>query len=170
MLILLAAVIICYLNGLTPVKIIKWLFSAQYNENGISHFLIITIDEKRPRRFVGRLDDHNIYAEKLNNDETCFRSIGAKNVSMKDVFDNGVVSIEDWRKYAGRIRLDGDIDILQYDRYEIAIKDVSKSTRRRLLFCSHMAARLGQINDHIPAYNSATTRQGRPVISAKFMG
>ena len=28
---------------------INWLFSEQYNEKGISHFLVITIDKNQPR-------------------------------------------------------------------------------------------------------------------------
>ena len=42
---------------------VPWLFSSQYNEKGVSHFLVITIDKNQSREFVGELDEHKIYVE-----------------------------------------------------------------------------------------------------------
>ena len=101
--------------------ITEWLFSAQYNSNGISHFLVITIDENQPKELVGRLDDHDIYVERLNLEGTNFRSVEAENVSIKDALEKEIVSIEDWRKHAFRIINDEDIEILRFDNYEIEV-------------------------------------------------
>lgn len=97
------------------------MFSAQYNPKGISHFLVITIDENQPKEYIGKLADHNIYVEKLNIKETNFTTVDAKNVSIKDAIENDLVSIEDWKKYSRSTKLDGDTEILRYENYEIAI-------------------------------------------------
>ena len=116
---LLTVGMLCCLSGCN--SIVNWLFSSQYNENGISHFLVITIDENQAKEYIGTLGDHDVYVEKLDIDETCFRSIDAENVSIKDAIENNLVSIEDWRKYARNIKTDGDIAILQFENYEIAV-------------------------------------------------
>lgn len=35
--------------------VIDRLFSSQYNENGVSHFLVVTINENSPREYIGKL-------------------------------------------------------------------------------------------------------------------
>lgn len=65
----------------------KWLFSEQYNENGISHFLVITIDKNQSREYVGELDGHRIYVENLNLEETNFRTVNAENMSIKEAIE-----------------------------------------------------------------------------------
>ena len=98
----------------------KWLFSGQYNENGISHFLVITIDESQSKEYLGMLDNHRIYIERLNIEETNFRSVDAKNISIEEAIRKNLVSLDEWKKYAWKIKKDGDIEILKYDNYEIA--------------------------------------------------
>ena len=99
----------------------KWLFSEQYNENGISHFLVITIDKNQSREYVGELDGHRIYVENLNLEETNFRTVNAENMSIKEAIEKNLVSIEEWRKYAWKVKKDGDAEILQFENYEIVI-------------------------------------------------
>ena len=99
---------------------INWLFSSQYNENGISHFLVVTIDRNQPKVYIGELDNHRIYVENLNLEETNFRNINAENVSIKKAIDEKLVTIEEWRKYAWKIEREGDAEVLKYDNYEIA--------------------------------------------------
>ena len=99
---------------------IDWLFSSQYNKNGVSHFLVVTIDESQPREYVGELDGHRIYVEKFNLNETNFRDVKAQNVPIKEAIEKKLVSINEWKKYAWKIKKDGDAEILQYDNYEIA--------------------------------------------------
>lgn len=99
---------------------IDWLFSSQYNEKGISHFLVVTIDRNQPKVYIGELDNHRIYVENLNLEETNFRNIKAENVSIKKAIDEKLVTIEEWRKYAWKIEKEGDAEILKYDNYEIA--------------------------------------------------
>ena len=100
--------------------IINWLFSSQYNDNGVSHFLVVTIDKSQPREYVGELDGHRIYVEKFNLDETNFRNIDAENVPIKKAIEEKLVSIADWKKYAKKNKKDGDTEILKYDNYEMA--------------------------------------------------
>lgn len=99
---------------------INWLFSSQYNKNGVSHFLVVTIDKNQPKEYIGKLDNHKIYIEKLNIKETNFRSVDAKNVSIKKALEEKLVSLDEWRKYAWKIKKDGDAEVLKYDNYEIA--------------------------------------------------
>lgn len=99
---------------------IDWLFSLQYNENGVSHFLVITLDKNQSREYVGELDNHKIYIEKLNLEETNFRNTNAENVPIKEAIDNKLVSIKEWKKYARKIKKSGDTEILKYENYEIA--------------------------------------------------
>ena len=98
----------------------NWLFSSQYNKNGISHFLVVTIDKNQPKEFVGVLDNHRIYIEKLNLKETNFRNINAENVPIKKAIEEKLVTIAEWRKYAWKIKKEGDAEVLKYDNYEIA--------------------------------------------------
>ncbi len=93
----------------------------QYNANGVSHFLVITIDENQPKEYIGKLDGHDIYVEHLDIEGTNFRSVDAEDVSLADAFENELVSIEDWRKTAWGTKTDGDAEILQYENYEIAV-------------------------------------------------
>lgn len=101
----------------------KWMYDAQYNENGISHFLVITIDKSQPKEYIGELDSHKVFVENLKIDETYFISVTAENISIKDAINQNLVSINDWKKYAWKIEKDGDGEILQYENYEIAIAD-----------------------------------------------
>lgn len=65
-------------------KIINGLFSSQYNSNGVSHFLVITIDESQPKEYIGKLEKYRVYMEKSNIDETNFRTKNAENLSVKE--------------------------------------------------------------------------------------
>ena len=105
---------------LVSPHVINWLFSSQYNQNGISHFLVVTIDENQPREYVGELDDYKIYVEKFNLKETNFRNVDAENVSIKKAIEEKLVSIAEWKKYAWKREKDGDAEILKFDNYEIA--------------------------------------------------
>ena len=100
--------------------VINWLFSSQYNKNGVSHFLVVTIDENQSREYIGELDNHRIYIENLNIKETNFRNINAENVSIKEAIEEKLVTIAEWKKYAWQIKKDGDAEVLKYDNYEIA--------------------------------------------------
>ena len=100
---------------------INWLFSEQYNEKGISHFLVITIDKNQPREYVGELEGHRVFIENLNLEETNFRTVNAENISIKEAIENNLVSIKEWKKYAWKIKKEGDAEILQFENYEIVI-------------------------------------------------
>ena len=120
--ILIIAIIVIIVGAIGFFTIgINWLFSEQYNEKGISHFLVITIDENQPREYVGDLDGNRIFIENLNLEETNFRTVNAENMSIKEALEKKLVSIEEWRKYAWKIKKDGDAEILQFENYEIAI-------------------------------------------------
>ena len=119
----LGIVIIFILIGIGLFALIKYAFKEQYNSNGVSHLLVITIDETRGKEYVGRLDNHDIYIDHLKMDETVFRTVDAENLSMKEAFEKELVSINDWRKYAKKKRKEKDTEILVFDYYEIAITE-----------------------------------------------
>ena len=83
---------------------IKWLFSEQYNDKGISHFLVITIDKNQPREYIGELEGHRVFIENLNLEGTNFRTVNAENMSIKEAIENNLVSIKEWKKYAWKIK------------------------------------------------------------------
>ena len=99
------------------------MFAEQYNSKGISSLLNITIDEKQPKEYIGELENYNIYVEKLKKDELYFISINNKHIPVKVAVDEELVSVSDWRKKAWDIKKDENIEILQYENYEIAIDD-----------------------------------------------
>ena len=117
------AVLVCILSIVSATGIINRMFAAQYNSNGVSHLLVITMNEDQPRELVGKLDGHDIYIEGLDKEGTCFRSVDAGNVSLKEAFEGNLVSIEDWKDYARKIKKDGDTEILRFEDYEIAVTD-----------------------------------------------
>ena len=102
-------------------KIVRWLFAQQYNSKGISHFLVITLDNEQQKEYVGKLEEHDVYIEGLNIAETNFRTINAENLSIKDAIESKLVSIEDWKKYALRITEEESGEILKFENYEILV-------------------------------------------------
>ena len=114
--IVLIAGVICFISfGM------NWLVSAQYNEKGISHFLVITIDKNQPREYVGEVDGHKVFIENLNLKETNFRTINAEDMPIKEALAKSLVSIEEWRKYASKIQQNEELEILKFENYEIVI-------------------------------------------------
>ena len=102
-------------------KIVGWLFSQQYNSKGISHFLVITLDNEQQKEHVGKLEEHDVYIEGLNIAETNFRTINAENLSVKDAIESNLVSIEDWKNYALRITEEENGEVLKFENYEILV-------------------------------------------------
>lgn len=118
------AIISVILSLLAIYVIISTMFKAQYNSHGISHLLVVTIDDSS-NTYIGDLEGHKVYLEGMNIKETVFRSIKAKNVSIKEVLDQGLTSIKEWEEYAWSIRKMSDGEILKFDNYEIYVtKDV----------------------------------------------
>ena len=97
------------------------MFKAQYNSKGISHFLVITLDNEQQKEYVGKLEEHDVYIEGLNIAETNFRTINAENLSIKDAIESNLVSIEDWKKYALQITEEESGEILKFENYEILV-------------------------------------------------
>ena len=102
-------------------KIVRWLFAQQYNSKGISHFLVITLDNEQQKEYVGKLEEHDVYIEGLNIAETNFRTINAENLSIKDAIESNLVMIEDWKKYALQITEEESGEILKFENYEILV-------------------------------------------------
>ena len=102
-------------------RIGDFLYSGQYNENGVSHFLVITIDKNQPREYIGKLQDHDVYIEGLNIQETNFRTVNAENLSIKDAIEQNEVSIDEWKKYAWNVVEEESREILKFENYEILV-------------------------------------------------
>ena len=117
---LISLIIVLIVGG---IGIVFTMFAEQYNLKGISSLLNITIDEKQPKEYIGKLEKYNIYVEKLKIDELYFISINNKHIPLKVAIDEELVSVRDWIKKAWNIKKDGNIEILQYENYEIAIDD-----------------------------------------------
>ena len=105
------------------VGLVSYMFSSQYNKNGISHFLVITVDKNQPKTYIGKLEGLDVYIEGLNIKETNFRTIDAKNISIKDAIENNKVSIEEWKKYAWIIKKNNDNKIYEFENYKIEINN-----------------------------------------------
>ena len=101
--------------------IIPWLFSSQYNSNGVSHYLVVTIDKEQEKEFVGKLDGYFVYVEGLKIDEVNFRNVSAENVPIREAIMKNLVSVDEWKKYAWTRKKEGDSEILRFDNYEIVI-------------------------------------------------
>jgi flagellar basal body-associated protein FliL len=101
--------------------IVQWMFKAQYNSNGVSHFLVVTIDKEQGKEYLGDLENHKVYIEGFNISETNFRNIKAENVSIKEALEKKLVSIDEWKKYAFSVEKSGKVEILKFDNYEIYI-------------------------------------------------
>ena len=105
------------------VGLVSYMFSSQYNKNGISHFLVITVDKNQPKTYIGKLEGLDVYIEGLNIKETNFRTIDAKNISIKDAIENNKVSIEEWKKYSWIIKKNKDNKIYEFENYKIEINN-----------------------------------------------
>ena len=119
--VLLIMATVCLTAGCSSNGLVSWLFSAQYNENGVSNFLVVTIDENQTREYMGELDGLPIYMEGLDIEGTNFRSVDAEDIPVKDAIQNNLVSLEEWRKYASKTKTEADVEILKFDNYEIAV-------------------------------------------------
>ena len=96
-----------------------FLFTAQYNMHGVSHFLVVEVDSSKEREKIGRLDDYNVYVEGLSKYN--FRTFDAKNLSVKKAIEKNSVSIDEWKKYALKTVKDNDSLILIFENYEISL-------------------------------------------------
>jgi len=95
----------------------------QYNSKGISSLLCISIDENQPLIYIGELNNHSIYTEKLATDALYYTSVDGDNIPLQAAVENELVSLKDWRKKAWNIVKTDDTEILRYENYEIAISD-----------------------------------------------
>lgn len=116
-------IVICFLMLFFMLASVgcKWMYDAQYNKKGVSHFLVITVEENQPKEYVGTLDGYKIFVERLNLDDTYFISVTAEYIFIKDAIENKLVSINEWRKYAWKTKKVEGAEILQFENYEIVI-------------------------------------------------
>ena len=123
-LIILTAIFACIAAVLVLIPVLLHAaFSAQYNSKGISSMLVITIDRNQPKEYLGKLDDYDVFIENLNIEGTNFRSIKAENIPIKYALDNDLVIMDDLKNKAWKTIKNDEIEIWQYDAYEIAKSD-----------------------------------------------
>lgn len=118
--ILISFMVILIVSGFV---LVYTMFAEQYNSKGVSSLLIISIDTSKPKEYIGKLEGYDIYIENLNKDELYFISIKDEHISLETAINEELVSVSDWRKKAWNIKKDSNIEILQYENYEIAIND-----------------------------------------------
>lgn len=121
-LIIAIVVIVIAVGILAAIGVKDYMFKAQYNSNGVSHFLVVTVDKDVERIYYGNLGDYAIYTEGFS--ECNFRTVDAKNLSIKEAIDKKLVSVDEWKKYAFSTKKEEDSLILVFDNYEIVIKGV----------------------------------------------
>lgn len=107
------------------------IFSPQYNKNGVSNYLNITIDKDQEKTFVAKLDGHDVYIEGLKINETYFKTVDNQRLSVRQVIEEGKVSLEGWRSAAWKTDKEDGIEILGYENYEIAVSDTEVIIRPR---------------------------------------
>lgn len=100
---------------------INLMFKSQYNSYGVSHYLVVTIDNKVKDVYIGNLEGYDIYINRLNIKETNFRTIKAENLSIKEAIDKKIVSIDEWKKYAFLRKKESNKEILVFDNYKMVI-------------------------------------------------
>lgn len=105
------------------IFLIPWMFSSQYNKNGISHYLVITVDKNQSKTYIGELEGLDVYIEGLSIKDSNFRTIDAKNLSIKDAIKNDKVSIEEWKKYAWKITRNNNYIVYEFENYKIEINN-----------------------------------------------
>ncbi|MBR2716611.1 MAG: helix-turn-helix transcriptional regulator [Oscillospiraceae bacterium] len=98
-------------------------FSRQYNARGISGRLCVSIDENRPREYIGQLDGYAVYTEGMDPDGLYFTTVDGKTVSLTEAVGKGLVSVRSWRRMAQDITEAAGAEILRYENYEIAVSD-----------------------------------------------
>ena len=116
LIIIIAAVVVVIF---AVIGILYYSYTSQYNSKGVSHFLVVTVDQSKERVKIGRLDDYNVFVEGLS--EYNFRTNNAKNLSVKKAIEKNLVSVDEWKKYASSTRKDNDSLILVFDNYEISL-------------------------------------------------
>ena len=118
---IIAAIISVVLSVGAILVLVPTLFSAQYNKKGISHFLVITMDNSVSKTYLGELEGHKVYIEGLDISGTNFRTVKAENMPIREALDKKLVSIKEWEKYAFKVVKKANYKILKFDNYEIYI-------------------------------------------------
>ena len=98
-----------------------WIYTEQYNLKGVSHFLLIATDENISKQYVGELNNHKVYVEGLDVNESNFRTYDAEALSLKDAIEKKLVSLNEWRRYALKTYETEDEEVLIYQSHEIII-------------------------------------------------
>lgn len=96
-----------------------YMFTTQYNMNGVSHFLVVSIDNNVERKKIGKLEGYNVYIEGFKKYN--FRVFLAKDLSLEKAINGNLVSIDEWKKYAIGTKKDNDSLILLFENYEISL-------------------------------------------------
>ncbi len=105
------------------------IFSPQYNENGVSNYLNITIDKDQEKTFIASLDGHDVYIEGLEIEGTYFKTVDNQRLSVRQVIEEGKVSLEGWRSAAWKTRKEDGIEALLFENYEIDVSDTEAVIR-----------------------------------------
>lgn len=72
---------------------IKSIFSSQYNSNGISRYLCITIDDTYGKEYIYKNSEYTVYTFQL--EDAYFMDINANEVSLYDALSTKKISIDD---------------------------------------------------------------------------
>lgn len=115
--------VICALLFAGLVIILTKAYHQQYNNNAVSNYLSISIEENESIDFIGEYDNYKIYTYKL--EEAYFIDFFANRIEIKDALEKGKISLKDMTKHLELVNTENNIKIYEFENYQIIFsKDI----------------------------------------------
>ncbi len=96
---------------------LTWAYHQQYNNNAVSNYLCISINDNETIDFIGEYDGYKIYTYKL--EEAYFIDFFANRIEIKDAFENGNISLKDMTKHLELVNTENNTKIYEFENYQI---------------------------------------------------
>jgi len=92
-------------------------YHQQYNNNAVSNYLCISIEENESINFIGEYDHYKIYTYKL--EEAYFVDFFANRIEIKDAFEKGKISLKDMTEHLELVNTENNTKIYEFENYQI---------------------------------------------------
>ncbi|WP_346962460.1 zf-HC2 domain-containing protein [Clostridium sp.] len=115
LLIIIAVICVLLFTGL--VITLTWAYHQQYNNNAVSNYLSISIEENESIDFIGEYDDYKVYTYKLK--EAYFIDFFANRIEIKDALEKGKISLKDMTKHLELVNEENGNRIYEFENYQI---------------------------------------------------
>jgi len=109
--------VICALLFTGLVITLTWAYHQQYNNNAVSNYLCISIEENESINFIGEYNHYKIYTYKL--EEAYFIDFFANRIEIKDAFEKGKISLKDMTEHLELTNIENDTKIYEFENYQI---------------------------------------------------